>query len=108
MQLSYTYCVCALSLEAIDSLLCSNPAQPSNTSMTSCFSLSTAIAMLDIPMPEDDDMSKDEFDGYLGTMLVMTMWMEISMVQLMTLSMMTLKLIYPFQTLSNYLDVHKT
>ena len=65
VQLSHTYCGCGLSSEAIDSLLCSNPAQPSNTSMASHFSLSTALEMLDIPMPEDDNMSEDEFDGYL-------------------------------------------
>lgn len=29
------------------------------------FSLSTALSMLDVPLPEDDDMSNDEFDGYL-------------------------------------------
>ena len=24
-----------------------------------------ALSMLDIPLPEDDDMSEDEFDGYI-------------------------------------------
>ena len=24
-----------------------------------------ALSMLDIPLPEDDDMSDDEFDGYI-------------------------------------------
>ena len=35
-----------------------------NASM-SWFSLSTALSMLDVPLPEDNDMSDDEFDGYL-------------------------------------------
>ena len=30
------------------------------------FSLTTALSMLDVPMPEDDDMSDDDFDGYLS------------------------------------------
>ena len=29
--------------------------------------LSTALSMLDIPLPEDDEMSDDEFDGYIDT-----------------------------------------
>ena len=30
------------------------------------FSLTTALSMLDVPMPKDDDMSDDDFDGYLS------------------------------------------
>ena len=29
------------------------------------FGLSVAISMLEIPLPEEDDMSDDEFDGYV-------------------------------------------
>ena len=29
------------------------------------FSLSATLSMLEVPMPEDDDMSEDEFEGYL-------------------------------------------
>ena len=29
------------------------------------FGLSVAMSMLEIPLPEEDDMSDDEFDGYV-------------------------------------------
>ena len=46
-------------------VVCVEPNPLLHVNMASRFSLSAALSMLDIPMPEDDDMSDDEFDGYI-------------------------------------------
>ena len=56
-----------------------------------------ALSMLDIPFPEDDDMSDDEFDGYITQMRPLLRALMIRMVRIVSHLMIYL----PSQTSSS-------